>query len=222
MDGNWLMRLATYIKIIILLNTSIDQGTKPCFPHCCQTSSFPWLHSRHPHPDHQDSRSHALQKKQNHLHRCHHPYQVDNVDATLDLGVNDRLNPKEEEQNYRTGGHLQGNNVEGNNVEGNQDQTQDENNDHFHQEEMSEGSEVPINTTALSHHDDDDDDDDDHDDDGQVGEGEGSVVSSVTDKYGFLGGDILMLEVASSSSSSSTSSSSSSSSSSYQYWSSVY
>jgi len=94
--------------------------------------------------------------------------EVDNVDATLDLGVNDRLNPKEEEQNYRTGGHLQGNNVEGNNVEGNQDQTQDENNDHFHQEEMSEGSEV--------------------------GEGEGSVVSSVTDKYGFLGGDILMLE----------------------------
>ena len=140
---------------------------------------------------------------------------MDNVDATLDLGVNDRLNPKEEEQNYRTGGHLQGNNVEGNNVEGNQDQTQDENNDHFQQEEMSEGSEVPINTTALSHHDDDDDDDDDddydHDDDGQVGEGEGSVVSSVTDKYGFLAGDILMLEVASSSSSSS-----------YQYWSSVY
>ena len=31
----------------------------------------------------------------------------------------------------------------------------------------------------------------------KVGEGDGSVVSSVTDKYGFLAGDVLQLEVSS-------------------------
>ena len=55
---------------------------------------------------------------------------------------------------------------------------------------------VAKSSVALfsAHHDDNyvDDGDDEYD---QVGEGEGSVVSSVTDKYGFLAGDVLMLEV---------------------------
>ena len=38
----------------------------------------------------------------------------------------------------------------------------------------------------------------------KVGEGDGSVVSSVTDKYGFLAGDVLQLEVSSTASSSSS------------------
>ena len=39
----------------------------------------------------------------------------------------------------------------------------------------------------------------------KVGEGDGSVVSSVTDKYGFLAGDVLQLEVSPTSSSLTTS-----------------
>ena len=39
----------------------------------------------------------------------------------------------------------------------------------------------------------------------KVGEGDGSVVSSVTDKYGFLAGDVLQLEVSSTSASLTTS-----------------
>ena len=148
------------------------------------------------------------------------------LEVNLDQGVNERLKPEESENDHRIGNHLEGNNLEGNHLEGshlegnhlegNNHQIQD----HFHQEEMSEGSEVGINTITLlpHHHYDDDDDDDDVDDDedeydddnyideddeedDQVGEGEGSVVSSVTDKYGFLAGDVLMLEVGSSSSS---------------------
>jgi len=99
--------------------------------------------------------------------------QVDNVDETLhatleanlENGVNKRLKPVESEADCRIGNNLEGNHMEGNNLEGNHHESQE---DHFHQEEMSEGSEV--------------------------GEGEGSVVSSVTDKYGFLAGDVLMLE----------------------------
>jgi len=80
--------------------------------------------------------------------------QVDNVDenlhstleVNLDQGLNERLKP--EENNHRIGNHLEGNHLEGNNLqgnkyegnnlEGNHHQIQDEHNDHFHQEEMSE------------------------------------------------------------------------------------
>ena len=39
-----------------------------------------------------------------------------------------------------------------------------------------------------------DGEDEDMSEGSEVGEREGSVVSSVTDKYGFLGGDVLLLE----------------------------
>jgi len=103
--------------------------------------------------------------------------QVDDVDenlhatleVNLDQGVNERLKPEESENDHRIGNSLEGNNLEGNHLEGNHlEGNNHQIQDHFHQEEMSEGSEV--------------------------GEGEGSVVSSVTDKYGFLAGDVLMLE----------------------------
>ena len=136
---------------------------------------------------------------------------MDNVDETLhatleanlDQGVDKRLKPEESEVSCRVGNSLEGSNLESSH--------QEEQSDLFHQEEMSEGSEVVFN--IIPSHDKDDDDNDDHDDDvdddddygeddddddgddDQVGEGEGSVVSSVTDKYGFLAGDVLLLEV---------------------------
>ena len=75
-------------------------------------------------------------------------FQVDNVDETLHVtleanlenGVNKRLKPVESEADCRIG-----NNLEGNHMEGNHHESQDEQNDHFHQEEMSEGSEVVFN-----------------------------------------------------------------------------
>ena len=85
------------------------------------------------------------------------------LEVSLDQGVNERLKPEESENDHRIGNHLEDNNLEGNHLEGNNHQIQD----HFHQEEMSEGSEVGINTiTSLPlsyHHYDDDDVDDDED-----------------------------------------------------------
>ena len=75
---------------------------------------------------------------------------MDNVDETLhatleanlENGVNKRLKPEESEADCRIGNNLEGNNMEGNNLEGNHHESQE---DHFHQEEMSEGSEVVFN-----------------------------------------------------------------------------
>ena len=73
---------------------------------------------------------------------------MDNVDETLhatleanlENGVNKRLKPVESEADCRIGNHMEGNKLEGNHHE-----SQDEQNDNFHQEEMSEGSEVVFN-----------------------------------------------------------------------------
>jgi len=112
--------------------------------------------------------------------------EVDNIDAdqTSTLEVNERLrvedgrlcdghSQEQKEVNSRLGHHDQvhGHPADHDQVQdrlGDHDQVQDHLDDQFHQEEMSEGSEV--------------------------GEGDGSVVSSVTDKYGFLAGDVLQLE----------------------------
>ena len=88
---------------------------------------------------------------------------MDNVDETihttleanLEHGVNKRLKPEEGEANCRIGNNLEGNNLEvnhleGSNLEGTHHESQEEQNDHFHQEEMSEGSEVVFNViTSL-------------------------------------------------------------------------
>ena len=103
---------------------------------------------------------------------------MDNVDETLhatleanlENGVNKRLKPEESEADCRIGNNLEGNNMEGNNLEGNHHESQE---DHFHQEEMSEGSEVVFNIIISHDKDNDnddvdgDDDDDDDDDDNQ-------------------------------------------------------
>ena len=73
---------------------------------------------------------------------------MDNVDenlhATLEVSleqrVNKRLKPEEGEDHHLEGNNFEGNKMLGNNFEGNHDGSQD----HFHHEEMSEGSEVLI------------------------------------------------------------------------------
>ena len=72
-------------------------------------------------------------------------FQVDNVDETLhatleanlDQGVDKRLKPEESEVSCRVGNSLEGSNLESSH--------QEEQSDLFHQEEMSEGSEVVFN-----------------------------------------------------------------------------